>query len=101
ARKTVAVSPAGGAEFACDANEQVKQRQMFHSIPAKGETTPRFCAVVAEFVMRGATTCAYARRSRIKRELTEEWAWWRYGRRSPDFIKRKIPRCVFESNKGT
>jgi ribosomal protein L37E len=49
--------------------------------------------------MREATARAQARRSGIKRELTEAWARRRCGRRSPDFRRMKIARCVFERNK--
>jgi len=48
---------------------------------------------------RETTTGAHARRSQIKRELTEEWSWWRYRRRSPDFTRGKIAHHVFERNK--
>ena len=41
-----------------------------------------------------------ARRSQIKRELTEACARWRDGRGSPDFIERKIARRVFDGNES-
>jgi hypothetical protein len=48
--------------------------------------------------MREATTRAHARRSRIKRELTEEWARRRTQRRLPDCANGKIADRVFKLN---
>jgi hypothetical protein len=50
-------------------------------------------------LLRATVTRAHARRSPIKRELTEESARWRHGRRSPDFRRTKIAHRVFERNK--
>ena len=41
---------------------------------------------------------AHARRSRLKRELTEERARWRNGRRMSQFKREAITYCVFERN---
>ena len=72
AREAVTVGPASRAEFACGANEQINQIQMFHFDYLKVAATPRLCAAVAEFVMREDYYRAHARGSRTKRELTEE-----------------------------
>ena len=50
------------------------------------------------WIAREATTRAHARRSRSKRELTEERARRGYGRRSPNVRRKKIAHRVFERN---
>jgi len=44
---------------------------------------------------------ALARRSRLKRDLTQERARWRNGRRMSDLKRKEITCCVFERNKWT
>lgn len=57
----------------------------------QGVTIPR--------VAKGkAADRAHARRSRLKRELTEERARWRNGRRMSQFKREAITYCVFERN---
>src|SRR4029077_19658738 len=79
-------------------SQKSKDKNFISVLESRNNTA--IAAAVSNCAMpRETTTRAHARRSRIRRELTEERARWRYRRRSPDLRRTKIAHHVFERNK--
>src|SRR6476660_5853293 len=84
--------------YAAQMSQKSKDKNFISVLESRNNTA--IAAAVSNCAMpRETTTRAHARRSRTRRELTEERARWRYRRRSPDLRRTKIAHHVFERNK--
>jgi hypothetical protein len=94
----VTVSPTGRAEFACDANEQIKQRQMFHFDSSESRNNAAILRGGFRFVMREDYDPCTRKAQPNQTRLTEESARRRYRRRPPDLRRTRIGHRIFERN---